>query len=178
MYIISSAELWTVCLSIEQLWKGRLTDGLRGFSKRTKLNDPFFFQFRGDFGAMMKRITTSSIECGDLARTLELKGASVLLIDCRSFMDFNHCHIINAHNVHFPPIVKRRSGGSVRLERHVLRCPRTRSRLQAGHFSLVVVYDHNSTSLNDLADDSNMNLVLRCLDSEDRIHNLRYLHGK
>ena len=128
---------------------------------------------------MMKRVlSTSAIECNDLARTLELKGASVLLIDCRSFMDFNHCHIINAHNVHFPPIVKRRSGGSVRLERHVLRCPRTRSRLQAGHFSLVVVYDHNSSTLNDLPEDSIMNLVIRCLDSEDRIHNLRFLEGK
>lgn len=127
--------------------------------------------------SMMKCIMASPIECSELSQALELRGSSVLLIDCRSFMDFNCCHISNAHNVHFPPIVKRRSGGSVRLERHILRCPRTRARLQAAHYSLVVVYDHNSTSLADLAEDSNMYLVLRCLSSEDRIHNLRYLAG-
>ena len=35
-----------------------------------------------------------------------------LLLDCRPFMAYNTGHVVDAVNVHCPPILKRRSGGS------------------------------------------------------------------
>ena len=79
-----------------------------------------------------------------LAKAVGSTDTDVLLIDCRSFMDFNAAHIHSAHNVHCPPIVKRRSGGSLPLG-NIIRCSRTRSRLQAGLFHLVLAYDQQTT---------------------------------
>ncbi len=112
-----------------------------------------------------------------LSRALHEADISILLIDTRSFMEFNLSHIQTAHNVHCPPIVKRRSGGSLSLE-NILRCPTTRAKLRAGGYNMVVVYDENTTSVSDLPSDSNMALVLRSLSDEPAVKSLCFLEGK
>ena len=103
-------------------------------------------------------------------------GINVLLLDCRSFMDFDACHIRAAHNVYCPPIVKRRSGGNISLE-SVIRCPTTRAQLIEAHFDMVVVYDEDSESHDDVQSDSNTSLVLKTLRDEASILQVYFLEG-
>lgn len=71
--------------------------------------------------------------------------SSVLLIDSRSFLAFNAGHISTAHNVHCPPIVRRRCGFRIPLE-NILRCPDSRERLMTGKYSVIVLYDDSTES--------------------------------
>lgn len=97
----------------------------------------------------------------DLAEMIE-KFTSFLILDCRSFIDYNTCHICSAQNIHFPSIVKRRSGGHISLE-HIIRCPMTRGLLEKGHLDKVVLYDDISASVEDVTEDSNIYLVMKTL---------------
>jgi protein-tyrosine phosphatase len=111
-----------------------------------------------------------------LSGALQQDHTAVLLLDCRSFMDFNSCHIISAHNVHCPPIVKRRSGGVLSLE-NIIRCGQTRAKLLAGNFNMVVAYDEGKASASQLAaeTDTNMSLVLRSLTEAEGLTNVYFL---
>ena len=126
---------------------------------------------------MMKLEMATSLRPSALEVALQDPTLNVLLIDCRSFMDFNSCHIANAHNVHFPPIVKRRSGGTIPLE-NIIRCAKTRGLLFGGQYSQVVLYDEDSRSLDDLPSDSVMYLVLKSLTDESDLQPLYFVEGK
>lgn len=78
--------------------------------------------------------------------------SSLLLIDSRPFLAFNAGHISTAHNVHCPPIVRRRCGSIIPLE-NILRCPDSRERLVTGKYSVVVVYDDSTGSTDGLSVD-------------------------
>ncbi len=101
----------------------------------------------------------------------------LLLLDCRSFMDFDACHIRGSHNVYCPPIVKRRSGGHVSLESCV-RNPSTRADLLRGRFDMVIVYDEDSETLDDVPTDSNTTLVLKSLRDEASVSQIYFLEGE
>ena len=127
--------------------------------------------------AMMKLEMATTLTTAELQDALEDPTLNVILIDCRSFMDYNSCHITNAHNVHFPPIVKRRSGGSIPLD-NIIRCVQTRTLLLDGHFDLVVVYDDSTRSLDELARDSVTHLVLKSLKEDADIRPLYLAEGE
>ena len=101
----------------------------------------------------------------------------LLVIDCRPFLVYNLSHITHAHNVHCPPIVKRRSGGSLPLE-NIIRCSTTRTKLQTGQYTTVVIYDENTESLDQLTADSNMTLVLKSLTEDTELKGVFFLEGK
>ena len=93
-------------------------------------------------------------------------------------MEFNTCHIIDAHNIHCPPIVKRRSGGILPLS-NIVRCSQTQRRLLDGAFDMVVVYDENNVHAHtDRMLDSNLALVLRTLRDEIKVNNVYHLLGE
>ena len=119
--------------------------------------------------ALAQRMDLASMELGVLG--------SMLLVDCRPFLAYNSGHINTAHNVHCPPIVKRRAGGSLTLD-NVIRCVKTRSAFLAGEFDCVVVYDDCSLRTGDLPTDSNMYLVIKSLREDPHINQLYFLVGK
>ena len=125
---------------------------------------------------MMKRELASAVRPSTLESALQDPDTSILLIDCRSFMDFNSSHIANAHNVYFPPIVKRRSGGTIPLA-NIVRCGVTRSLLVAGEYTMVVVYDSESRGVDALPSDSVMSLVLKSLTDEADLQPLYFIEG-
>ncbi len=127
----------------------------------------------------MKTVMADGLSSQQLARSLQQRELSVLLLDCRSFMDYNNCHIQTSHNVHCPSIVKRRSGGVLSLE-NIIRCGVTRSKLLGGVYGLVVVYDEDKTSVAHLASepDSIISLVLRSLTEHADIKDVHFLEGK
>jgi dual specificity MAP kinase phosphatase len=104
-------------------------------------------------------------------------NVGVLVIDTRPFMTFNSSHVSTAHNVHCPPIVKRRSGGCISLE-NVIRCPKARGALLEGRYSSVVVYDESSLTIQDIPRDSNAELVIKCLTEHVRVSSLFFLQGR
>lgn len=126
---------------------------------------------------MMKLEMATTLRASALEAAIRDPTLNTLLIDCRSFMDFNSCHIANAHNVHFPPIVKRRSGGTIPLV-NIIRCAKTRSRLLNGQFDMVVLYDESSRTVDELPRDSVMYLVLKSLRSEADLPDVYLVEGK
>ncbi len=147
------------------------------------------------YSAVKHRLSTAAKLCSDMklmkmASPLSAEGLAIaldtstdstqlniLLLDCRSFMDFDSCHIRGAHNVYCPPIVKRRSAGNVTLE-SVIRCPATRGLLIEGRCDMVVVYDDDSTSLDEVPMDSNTNLVLKTLRDDSPVNAVYFLEGE
>ena len=129
----------------------------------------------------MKLKMAATLSADALAATMtsstDSNGLKILLLDCRSFMDFDACHIRAAHNVYCPPIVKRRSGGNISLD-SVIRCPTTRAQLVEAHFDMVVVYDEDSENLDNVPSDSNTSLVLKTLRDEAKILQVYFLEGK
>lgn len=101
----------------------------------------------------------------------------VVVIDCRSFLAYNSGHISTAHNVHCPPIVKRRSGGVLPLQ-NILRCQHTRNLLEDGLTCKLVVYDENTRELEQLADDTILSMVLKGLSLNLSRCEILHLHGK
>ena len=112
-----------------------------------------------------------------ITSTTDSTGLRILLLDCRSFMDFDACHIGMSHNVYCPPIVKRRSGGNITLD-NVIRCAATRTQLLQGDVDMVVVYDEDSETVDDVPSDSNASLVLRILRDEASVLQLYFLEGE
>ena len=125
----------------------------------------------------MKMAVVSSALPMELRKWLESSTTTTLVIDCRPFLAFNEGHITTAHNVHCPPIVKRRSGGCISLA-NVIPCEKARQKLKAGLFSRVVVYDDSTDDLENLAKDSNLFLVLKSLQDDSGISTVHYLQGK
>ena len=102
---------------------------------------------------------------------------SLLIIDCRSFLAYNSGHIVKAHNVHCPPIVRRRSGGSLSLE-NILRCQQTRDQLANGIIRKIVVYDDKTDDIEHLPIDSILALVLKGLSCSSSEFETFFLYGK
>ena len=128
--------------------------------------------------AGVEAITTDVlVNCTNWLQADTMSEQDTLIVDCRPFMVFNAGHLNSAHNVHCPPIVKRRSGGMLSLA-HIIRCPRTRARLVKGEFRAVVVYDENTTHLSELSVNDNMKLVLKSLREDARKQHVYYLVGK
>lgn len=117
----------------------------------------------------------------ELVKFLEERrlAESFILLDCRPFMAFNGDHVVNALNVHCPPILKRRSGGILPLE-NIVPCADKRQKITSKIITSVVVYDQETTELKSAQNDSNLHLVLKSLrqnnDTEDLL--LIYLKGK
>ena len=102
---------------------------------------------------------------------------SLLLIDCRSFLEYNSGHISAAHNVHCPPIVKRRAAGSLSLQ-NILRDAESRSRFLSGQYSNIVVYDDRTVDLQCLSADSILLMVLKGLTEHLTGSGIHYLAGE
>ncbi|GAB6023899.1 Dual specificity protein phosphatase 4 [Chamberlinius hualienensis] len=138
------------------------------------------------------------LSCDDLREMLTDKkdvGTSILILDCRSFLAFNECHISSAVNAYCPSILRRRSRG--KLPFHVLIPSKdTREKLLRGFYTAVVLYEEcppTSPSFNtgspttapavtcarDSGSDdiSSFRVVGRSLQQDGLIRNLYYLEG-
>lgn len=108
-----------------------------------------------------------------LGKMLEMGTDSVIVIDCRSFLSFNSGHISVAHNIHCPPIMKRRFGGLLPME-NIIRCETTRQKLLSGLFKAVVIYDENTQTLEHLTQESNLYMVIQsCKDVTTPVYFLK-----
>ncbi|XP_013420509.1 dual specificity protein phosphatase 2 isoform X1 [Lingula anatina] len=100
-----------------------------------------------------------------------------ILVDCRPFIAYNEGHIRTSHNINCPPIVKRRSGGSLPLA-NVITCANSREKLLAGDYKNVVIYDQNTDDFQNATKDSNLYLVVKSLQEDARLrNNVFYLTG-
>ena len=113
----------------------------------------------------------------ELRELIETAVDLTLLIDCRPFLAYNSGHISSAHNIHCPPIVKRRAGGCLPLE-NIVRCSEARSKLSEGRYKFVVIYDENTHCIDHLPADANMCLVLKSLRDSAARSNIYFLQGK
>ena len=106
-------------------------------------------------------------------------SASTLVLDCRPFMAFNQGHVVDALNVHCPPILKRRSGGFVALE-NIVPCPVRREALRLGRYRSVVVYDQATSDLAAASADRDSNLysVVKSLVQQVEVEHIYFLVGE
>ncbi|XP_062925152.1 dual specificity protein phosphatase 4 [Mobula hypostoma] len=104
----------------------------------------------------------SDVECSQVKRLLRQHGRKCLLLDCRSFLAHSAHHISGSLNVRCNTIVKRRAKGSVTLQ-HIIPADEPRSRLQAGFYSALVLYDERSPQFDLVRHDSTVNTVLNAL---------------
>ena len=76
-----------------------------------------------------------------LQHSLSETTENTLLIDTRSYLNYNEDHIIGACNVYCPPILKRRvkNGGKIRLE-SMLGCE-LQNKLKTGQIAAIYLYD-------------------------------------
>ncbi|KAG9265526.1 dual specificity protein phosphatase 4 [Astyanax mexicanus] len=104
------------------------------------------------------------MDCGSLKRLLkEDGGCKLLLLDCRSFLAFSAGHIRGAVNARANTIVRRRAKGSVSLEQILSGDDEARSRLLAGLYSAVILYDERTQDARAVKEDSTLTLVLNAL---------------
>ncbi|RUS83284.1 hypothetical protein EGW08_008964 [Elysia chlorotica] len=99
-----------------------------------------------------------------------------LVIDCRSFLSFNQARIVQAVNIHCPPILKRRSGGFIALE-NIVPCETKRSQLLQGIYNTVLVYDESTRDLIDAPSDSNIQSVITSLLKQVEKLTVRFIKG-
>lgn len=103
--------------------------------------------------------------CEQLRDYLEKKedeDGATLLLDCRSFLSFNDCHISSAVNAYCPSILRRRSRGKLPL--HVLiPSAEVRDKLARGYYAVLVLYEENSSGAREIEDLSALRVVNRCL---------------
>ena len=121
--------------------------------------------------------TADPVSAAELAQWLQSEWSTeVLVVDCRPFMVYNSSHIRSAHNVHCPPILKRRTGGAMPLE-NIVRCPKTRVKLLSGVFKSVVLYDDCTRCLTELSPDSNIAIVLKSIRNGAGFQSVYFLEG-
>ncbi|KAK7089864.1 hypothetical protein V1264_024922 [Littorina saxatilis] len=111
-----------------------------------------------------------------LVSLLSCHDQCTLVLDCRPFMAYNTGHVVEAVNVHCPPILKRRSGGFVALE-NIVPDPGQRDRLRCGGYTTVVVYDHATHDLASADRDSNLYSVVKSLLQQVDLDTVHYLIG-
>lgn len=99
-----------------------------------------------------------------------------LFLDCRPFMVYNENHVVEAVNVHFPPILKRRSNGFISLE-NIVTCEHKRRLLVEGKFDSVIVYDADTQDLARSAKDSNLFPVLKSLRQQVKLSQVNFIIG-
>ena len=116
-----------------------------------------------------------ALEVFDLANALA--STDVLVIDCRPFIAFNQSSIIDAVNIHCPPILKRRSGGFIALD-NIVPCAKKRAQLENGAFPSVIVYDERTRELTKVTSESNILAVIKCLLEQFDYLNVKYIIGK
>ncbi|XP_007890110.1 dual specificity protein phosphatase 4 isoform X1 [Callorhinchus milii] len=104
----------------------------------------------------------SDAECKLVKRLLREDGHKCLLLDCRSFLAYSARHIAGAINVRCNTIVRRRAKGAVSLQ-HILPAEEPRSRLLAGLYSALVLYDERSQRLELVHPDSTVRTALGAL---------------
>ena len=109
-------------------------------------------------------------------RYLKQDEERLLLLDCRPFLAYNISHISSAHNVHCPPIVKKRAGRSLPIG-NVLKCSNARSQLECGAIKTIVMYDEDSIDVDSPSDESILPLVLNTLSAYKDVCELHFLSG-
>jgi predicted protein tyrosine phosphatase len=90
---------------------------------------------------------------------------SVLLLDCRSFMDFNSNHIVNAVNVNCSNRItkKRLSDGKISIEEAISGQEGKELYRRLSSKATLVVYDDNCNELSGLPDCHTVKVVINCL---------------
>lgn len=177
-------------LSSEHLFGGFLLNSMKAQPQRT---------------SKRSMLNSQPLTCDELREMMltdkKEVGSSILILDCRSFLAFNECHISSAVNAYCPSILRRRSRG--KLPFHVLIPSKdTREKLLRGFYTAVVLYEecpptsptpHHHTSPNtgnsnttsavsstkeSGSDDiSSFRVVGRSLQQDGLIRNLYYLEG-
>uniref|UniRef100_T1JQM1 protein-tyrosine-phosphatase n=1 Tax=Tetranychus urticae TaxID=32264 RepID=T1JQM1_TETUR len=112
------------------------------------------------------------ISCEVLEQYLKTKSNVMLVIDCRPFLAHNESHIVNAINVHCPPILRRRTGGRLPLKTIITDIV-VRERLIAGQFFPVILYEDSILN----SSESTCGFVARCLQQETSLEFIYILKG-
>lgn len=117
-----------------------------------------------------------------LEQQLRNRNALCLVLDCRPFLAYNESHILNSVNIHCPQILRRRKGGNLPL-RTIIPDVLIRDRLSSKYFNTVILYDEwsfndQANKVNEVADDSMISLVAKCLQQEASLKNVYVLDGK
>ncbi|XP_013883623.1 dual specificity protein phosphatase 16 isoform X4 [Austrofundulus limnaeus] len=108
---------------------------------------------------MLRPGSVRTMEAESLVALLEGGLDQVVLIDSRSFVDFNSAHILEAINVNCSKLMKRRlQQDKVQIQELLQHSARGQLDLQAGQ--QVVVYDQNSSDPASLGSDSFLSVLL------------------
>ncbi|CAG0921659.1 unnamed protein product [Notodromas monacha] len=87
------------------------------------------------------------LDAGEMADVLHASSLKVLILDCRSFLDFNNGHVYNAVNVWCSKLLNRRLQQNKVTAQEVLR---NTFHLEVGEAELVVIYDEDSAAVSAL----------------------------
>ncbi|KAK3758114.1 hypothetical protein RRG08_006689 [Elysia crispata] len=121
--------------------------------------------------------TVCGVEVSEVPDVLSSSSVNdCLVIDCRSFLAFNQSRIVQAVNIHCPPILKRRSGGFIALE-NIVPCETKRTQLLQGIYNTVLVYDESTQDLIDAPSDSNIQSVITSLLKQVEKLTVRFIKG-
>ncbi|XP_069754879.1 dual specificity protein phosphatase 1 [Narcine bancroftii] len=124
----------------------------------------------------MVMMEISSVNNETLGHFLKEDASKCLLLDCRSFFAFNASHIVNSINVRFSTIVKRRAKGTMGLE-HLVPNEECRTRLIAGRYTAVVIFDEKTCEFDRLKKDSPVLLAVNTLCRESYGASIAFLRG-
>ena len=104
-----------------------------------------------------------TVSSQDLARELHSEQGPVFLLDCRSVLSYNSCHISGAANVNMGNLLKKRfMAGKLGLV-DLLSSAESKEVLQPGHTGRVVVYDDCTTAPKTLPGNNTVTLVSKAL---------------
>jgi len=113
------------------------------------------------------------ITSSQLADYLKQSTSYNVLVDTRSFIEYNGCHIQEAINVCCSKIIKRRLQNNKTTVRELLNNVNNGTNLD--NASLIVVYDQGSPNVSNLPDDSCLKVLWEKLISA--FNNVRFLKG-
>nr|XP_045010777.1 dual specificity protein phosphatase 8 isoform X2 [Jaculus jaculus] len=109
------------------------------------------------------RLPRKVMDAKKLASLLRGGPGGPLVIDSRSFVEYNSCHVLNSVNICCSKLVKRRlQQGKVTIAELIQ--PATRSQVDATEPQDVVVYDQSTRDASVLAADSFLSILLSKLD--------------
>lgn len=121
--------------------------------------------------------TVCGVEVSEVSDVLSSSSVNrCLVIDCRSFLAFNQSRIVQAINIHCPPILKRRSGGFIALE-NIVPCETKRTQLLEGIYNTVLVYDECTQDLMKAPSDSNILSVITSVLKQVEKLTVRFIIG-
>ena len=130
----------------------------------------------GDQGGSGAPPLTSAITAPQVAELMQGQSPC-LILDCRSFIAYNLCHLKGAINVGCADrITKKRLQSGKICVADLIKCMQARELFTLGVDSEIVIYDDDSTEITEGGSSCSLQLILKALLASDR--KVHYLKGK